>query len=371
MRIIRMTLTIIVSVVIVLGIITMIILNHPSFGKAPNGKRLERIELSPNYRNGQFQNLTPTQQMTSDRGKLATMWNFLFDKRERLKPQKSLPGQKQDLHRLDRKEDVLIWFGHSSYFIQADGIRFLVDPVLTHVFPASLMFRPFKGSDLCTPDDIPDVDYLIISHDHWDHLDYETVKRIKQRVGKVICGLGVGEHFEYWGYDKDRIIELDWEESIRPMEGMQVHCLPARHFSGRGLSPNGTLWASFMLETPTQRIFIAGDGGYDTHFAEIGKRFHPIDLAIMENGQYNNDWRYIHLLPEDLVKAIQELNARRVFTVHHSKFVLSRHTWDEPLNNISRAATQEGIDLLTPMIGEKVYFKDTTQVFTEWWKEEN
>ena len=175
-------------------------------------------------------------------------------------------------------------------------------------------------------------------------------------------------HFEYWGYDKDRILEMDWKDSVSLSNGFRITCLPARHFSGRGLSPNNTLWAAFMLDTPTQRIFIAGDGGYDTHFAEIGKTFAPIDLAIMENGQYNNDWRYIHLLPEELQKAVKDISAKRTLTVHNSKFALSRHTWDEPLNNVSRIMEKENINLLTPMVGEKIYLKDTTQVFTKWWE---
>lgn len=369
MKRIYMVLTVIVSIVVVLGITAMVILRHPSFGKAPQGERLERIRRSPNFRDGQFMNISPTQQITSDKGRLQTMWNFLFSKKEHVKPDYPLPVQKQDLHSLDRTEDMLVWFGHSSYFIQADGVRFLVDPVLTSVFPASFMFKPFKGTDVYTPEDIPDVDYLIITHDHWDHLDYETVKQIKNRVGKVICGLGIGAHLEYWGYDVKRILELDWEEGVSLADGFTVYCLPARHFSGRTFTPNITLWASYMIETPTQRIFVAGDGGYDSHFAEIGKRFAPIDLAVMENGQYNKDWRYIHLLPEELPEAIKDLNPRQVLTVHHSKYALSKHAWDEPLNRISQSAAEAHIDLLTPMIGEPVHLRDTAGVFAEWWKQ--
>lgn len=363
-----MVLTVIISVIVVFGIVALLILNHPSFGRTPRGERLERISRSPNFRDGHFQNIHPTQQITSDKGRFYTFWEFLFGKKVRLEPETPIAAQKQDLHHLDRTEDILVWFGHSSCFIQLDGKRFLIDPVLTNRFPVSFMFKPFRGTDIYSPDDIPDIDYLIITHDHWDHLDYGTVKDIKNRVGKVVCGLGVGEHFEYWGYDKDRILEMDWKDSVSLSNGFRITCLPARHFSGRGLSPNNTLWAAFMLDTPTQRIFIAGDGGYDTHFAEIGKTFAPIDLAIMENGQYNNDWRYIHLLPEELQKAVKDISAKRTLTVHNSKFALSRHTWDEPLNNVSRIMEKENINLLTPMVGEKIYLKDTTQVFTKWWE---
>ena len=140
---------------------------------------------------------------------------------------------------------------------------------------------------------MPDIDYLVISHDHWDHLDYNTVKKLKDRIGAVICPLGVGEHFEYWGFDKERLIELDWNEDANLVPGFMIHCLPARHFSGRRLTANQSLWASFLLEAPSQKIYIGGDGGYDTHYAEIGNRFPGIDLAILENGQYNEEWSLI------------------------------------------------------------------------------
>ena len=178
---------------------------------------------------------------------------------------------------------------------------------------------------------MPDIDYLVISHDHWDHLDYRTVKSLKDRVGKVICGLGVGEHFEYWGYDKDRLVELDWYEDAVLENGFAVHCLPTRHFSGRGLKANQTLWASFLIETPSQKIYMAGDGGYDSHFEEIGKHFPDIDLAILENGQYNEGWNLIHLMPSDMAKAAKDLKAKKIMTVHHSKYALAKHPWDEPL----------------------------------------
>jgi L-ascorbate metabolism protein UlaG (beta-lactamase superfamily) len=280
----------------------------------------------------------------------------------------NLPSVKTDLKQLDINEDILIWMGHSSLFIQTDGKRILIDPTLLSASPVSFFNKPFKGAQIYAPDDIPDIDYLIITHDHWDHLDYRTVKRLKARTGKVICALGVGEHFEYWGFDKDRIVELDWNESAELENGFVVHCLPARHFSGRGFSRNKTLWASFMLQTASKSIYLSGDGGYDTHFAEIAERFGNIDLAVVENGQYSEDWKYIHLLPDDLLKAVKDLHANRLLTVHNSKYALGKHAWKEPLVNISEAAEKNSLNLITPMIGEPVRLNDTTQVFGKWWE---
>ncbi len=356
------------SVIAILFVGVSVFVNQPSFGRTPRGERLVKVQNSPNYRDGKFQNLSPTQQITSEKSMVGTMFDFLFRKVEELRPGTDLPAVKTDLKQFGRDEDVMIWLGHSSLFIQTEGKRILIDPTLVTASPVSFFNKPFKGTKIYTPDDIPDIDYLIITHDHYDHLDYQTVKQIKDRTGKVICPLGVGEHFEYWKFEKDRIVELDWNENIVLDSALTIHCLPARHFSGRSLSPNKTLWASFMLQTPSRNIYLSGDSGYDTHFAEIGKRFPEIDLAVMENGQYNKDWRFIHMLPEDLVKATNDLNPKRVLTVHNSKYALGKHSWHEPLDNISQAAKQNSLNLITPMIGEPVLLKDTTQTFKKWWE---
>jgi L-ascorbate metabolism protein UlaG (beta-lactamase superfamily) len=230
------------------------------------------------------------------------------------------------------------------------------------------MIKSFRGTDIYSVPDLPDIDYLFITHDHYDHLDYETIIKIKSRTSTVICGHGVGSHFEHWGYDKSRIIEKDWFEDIELDSGFIVHTTPSRHFSGRSYARNNTLWLSFVLQTPGMKIFIGGDGGYDTHFAEIGERFGPFDLAIIENGQYNDAWRYIHTKPEEVLKAAVDLNARRLFPVHSSKFALGRHSWDEPLVKISELNMSYNIPLITPMIGEPVNLKDEQQAFKKWWE---
>ena len=350
----QMWLWIVLAVIGIICTSVFIFINQPSFGSLPQGARLERIKRSPHYRDGQFNNLHPTQMMTSDEGRFGAMLSFLFRKTENLRPENEVPVIKTDLHKLGRDENVLIWFGHSSYFIQVDGKRFLVDPVFCMASPVSFVNKPFKGTDVYKPEDMPDIDYMVISHDHWDHLDYHTVRALKDHIGKVICGLGVGEHFEYWGFDKERIVELDWEEEVRLDSGFIMHCLPARHFSGRGLSANKTLWASFLLETPSRKIYLAGDGGYDTHFARIGDCFPDIDLAILENGQYNEGWKYIHLMPDYLIRAALDLKAKKVMTVHHSKYALAHHRWDEPLRNERNMAKNDSLHVLIPVIGEVV-----------------
>ena len=365
----KIFLIILFSLFIVLAVSTIIILNQKQFGKAPSGDRLERIKKSPNYRDGSFQNQSLTPVMAEGKNYFQVAKETMFAKRVKVSPVDSIPFVKTDLFHLDRNMDVLVWFGHSSYFMQIDGKRMLVDPVLSgHASPFSFSVKAFKGADHYKAEHIPDIDYLIITHDHWDHLDYKTLIELKPRIKKVICGLGVGENFEYWGFDKNIITELDWHEKTTPDSGFVLNALPARHFTGRGFKRNQTLWVSYLLQTPTMKIFIGGDGGYDKHFAEIGNKFGPIDLAILENGQYNENWKYIHLLPSDLIKAFNDLNARRLLPIHSSKFALSLHPWDEPLKKIAASSKRLNISLLTPMIGEIVFLKNKAQQFTEWWK---
>ena len=193
--------------------------------------------------------------------------------------------------------------------------------------------------------------------------------KLKNKIKKVICGLGVGEHFEYWGFDYKKIIEKDWNEKINLDSGFTVSTAPARHFSGRSFKRNTSLWTAFVLQTPSMKIYLGGDGGYDSHFAEIGKTFGEFDLAILENGQYNNNWKYIHSAPEEVLQAAKDLHAKRLLPVHSSKFILALHPWDEPLNRISELCKGSDIKLLTPMIGEEVNLNDKEQVFKQWWKD--
>jgi len=356
------------SFLLLLALGIFLSLRQPLFGKAPSGARLERMKQSPNYKDGKFQNRHFTPDLSEGYSMPGVIWNFLFKKDARNKPGFPLPAIKTDLLSLPSDSDVLVWFGHSSYFMQIEGKRFLVDPVFSgNAAPAPGSNKSFPGTDLYSAADMPDIDYLLITHDHYDHLDYPSMVELKSKVNKVVCGLGVGSHFEYWGYDTANIIEKDWNESLELDKGFTLHTASARHFSGRMFSRNNTLWLSFILQTPKLQIYIGGDSGYDTHFAEIGERFGEFDLAILENGQYNVAWQAIHMLPDEVLLAAKDLKAKRLLPVHSSKFALALHAWDEPLNKITEL-NQGQIPLLTPMIGEPVYLNDSTQQFAAWWK---
>lgn len=339
-----------------------------NFGELPKGDRLERIKKSQNFKEGKFRNIEYTPDLTEGYNMFSVLYSFIFLKTERTKPIDSIPSSKTNISELAPDQDVLIWFGHSSYFMQADGKKILVDPVFSgSSSPVPGTTEAFKGTDIYTTDDFQDIDYLFLTHDHWDHCDYKTLLELKQKVKIVICGLGVGQHLEKWGYNKNKIIEQDWDDQVTLDNGFIVNTVTSRHFSGRGFSRNKSLWVSFVLQTPTMKIFIGGDSGYGVHFAEIGNRFGEFDIAILENGQYDKKWKYIHMIPEEVLQAALDLKAKRLLPAHSAKFKLGSHPWDEPLKRITKLNEEVNIPLVTPIIGEQVNIKDDTQVFSQWW----
>ena len=346
-------------------------LKQPKFGKLPFGQRLERIQNSSNYKDGKFHNLNFTPDLTEGETYFRIIKKVLFEKDKRNKPKDRIPSQKTDLLNLNPEENVLVWFGHSSYFMQIEGKTILVDPVFSGAAsPIKATTRSFPGSDVYTVDNIPEIDFLFISHDHWDHLDYETVTKLKSKVKKVITGLGTGGHLEYWGFDSEAVFEKDWNEQIDLGNGFIVNTVPARHFSGRSLTRNKALWMSFVLKTPKRNIYLGADSGFDSHFEAIGNEFGPFDLAILECGQYNESWKYIHMFPEELITASKNLNAKTLLPVHWGKFALANHAWDEPITRVTEAAEKVELPLLTPMIGQKVNL-DAPGTFEKWWKNVN
>jgi L-ascorbate metabolism protein UlaG (beta-lactamase superfamily) len=361
----------IIAVAILLVLAYYIITNQKVFGAEPKGERLERMRKSRYYKNEQFQNLSHTPSIAEGYSMSKVLYDFFLAKKDPLlKPLKNIPALHTDLKSIPKDQDVFIWLGHSSYFIQTDGVSFLIDPVLsTYGSPFKFFNKAFSGSDIFKPEDVPHLNYLVITHDHFDHLDYPTIKKIRDRVEKVILPLGVGAHLEKWGYQESQLIEEDWGGESELKNNIKITFTPARHFSGRKIKRNGTLWTSYVLETPTKKIFLGGDSGYDTHFKMIGEKYGPFDYAIMENGQYNKAWKYIHTLPEDVIQASIDINARNIIPVHSSKFALALHPWNEPLKKITSFGKEKNLHILTPMIGEAVDLNQSDYQFKSWWED--
>ncbi|WP_347218873.1 MBL fold metallo-hydrolase [Chryseobacterium sp.] len=357
-------------VAILLAVAYFIVINRPAFGAEPKGKRLDRIRQSKFYRNKQFQNISHTPSLAEGYKMTKVTYDFFLGKKHPLlKPLNEIPSIYTNLKTLDKNTDVFIWLGHSSYYLQTDGVSFLIDPVLSlYGSPFKYFNKAFKGSDIFKPEDIPNLDYLVITHDHFDHLDYPTVKSIKDRTGAAIVPLGVGAHLERWGYTEAQLIEEEWGTEVKLKNNIKLAFTPARHFSGRRVKQNDTLWTSYVLETPTKKIFLGGDSGYDSHFKMIGEKYGPFDYAILENGQYGEAWRYIHTLPEDVIQAAMDIEARHIIPVHAAKFALALHPWNEPLQKITSLGQEKNLNILTPKIGEVVDLNHKDQQFTAWWE---
>ena len=354
----------------------------PVFGKTPTGPRLQRIRHSSHYSNGSFQNLVPTDVTAKD----ASFLKMLREYRNRpadTKPPKPLPSVSTDLSALPNDQASIVWFGHSSYLLKIAGTHILVDPVFSgNASPVSFFAKAFPGSNVYGVDQMPaTLEAVILTHDHYDHLDYKTILQLKDRTNHFYTSLGVGAHLEFWGVDPSRITELDWWESCgmdahgHPVGGQGVPvdngddrdvrtsdatraltltATPARHFSGRSIKRGAATWSSFVLEAPGYKLFLGGDSGYEQHFKAIGDRFGPFDLTILECGQYGKNWPFIHMLPEQTVQAALDLRAATLFPVHWGKFTLALHPWDEPIRRVTAAAARAHLSITTPRIGEIV-----------------
>ncbi len=287
-----------------------------TFGKKPSGERLKKIQQSHHYKNGTFKNIEPTEMLLKSASRIKMLKDFL-NKSKSVNPSQRLPSVKTNLKDIIAEKPGIVWFGHSSYFIKSKETNILVDPVFSgYASPFSFMVKSFEGSDIYNVHDFPIIDILVITHDHYDHLNYPTIIKLKDKIGKIIAPLGVGAHLEYWGIDADKITELDWWDEKGISADIKFIATPARHFTGRTIKRNETLWTSYVLYMHGYKIFLGGDSGYDKQFKIIGDKHGPFDLAILESGQYGDAWPYIHMLPEETVQAAIDLQAKVLLPVH-------------------------------------------------------
>ena len=344
-----------------------IFLEQNQFGKLPTGARLERIKKSKNYRDGAFQN----QHFTPDLAEGTSYFDILksfMNKPKNTEPPQNIPSIKTNLFQLDSLKSQIVWFGHSSYFIKTNGLNILIDPVFSgSASPVSFFGKNFKGSNEYEAEDFPELDFVIITHDHYDHLDYKTILKLKRKTKHFYTSLGVGAHLNLWGIDDSKITEFDWWDSIAVTPNIKIIATPGRHFSGRKFKRNQSLWASYILQTPTENLFLGGDSGFDTHFEEIGKKYGPFDLALLECGQYNKMWGYIHMMPEQVLQAAIDLNTKVLMPVHWSKFTLALHPWNEPIKRVTANAKERNVKLTTPLIGQVITINENYPD-SIWWE---
>lgn len=339
----------------------------PQFGSEPSRTRLENLALASRYQDSKFKNLEETPVLLPK--SYSKLIRKQFKKNPGRIPEHILPSLKPDLDLNNTNPELsVIWLGHSTVLLRMEGVTIITDPVFgKRASPVSFVGpKPFPTSSQITLDDLPALDIVLISHDHFDHLDYRTIKRIHSEVKKFIVPLGVRDHLEKWGVDPEKISESDWGEAI-DYSTLHFICTPARHFSGRRKQNNSTLWCSWVIQTDSLKIFYCGDSGYGNHFTDIGNQYGPFDFTLMESGAYGPYWPYIHMVPEETVRAHIDLKGRVLLPIHWGKYNLAFHPWKEPIIRLAKAANDNQITLATPVIGELVTPEKIPSV--HWWED--
>lgn len=343
---------------------------HPTFGVEPSGARLGKIKQSVNYKDGFFHNIEPTETLTTDKSSIELFWdNLVKPKADNIVPHSDIPVIKTDLKNIDINKNVIVWLGHSSYYVQLDGRRILIDPILnSNASPLPIGNSVFKGTDVYRADDMPDIDYLLITHDHYDHLDYKTFKELKDKVKSVVVPLGLGDTIVSWGYISERVIDLDWYESLQSIDdSFNITFTPARHYSSRKFTRFKNLWGSYVIQGTEKKLYFGGDSGYGKHFKDIGNRYGSFDFVALDSGQYNEKWANIHMRPEQTVQAASDLNAKILIPAHIGRFSLAQHDWKEPFKLLVADSSEQDFSLLMGKIGEVIDIDKPDIKVDEWW----
>ncbi|MEN0003403.1 MAG: MBL fold metallo-hydrolase [Bacteroidota bacterium] len=340
------------------------------FGGKVTKELATQYAQSPNWRDGSFQNLEPT----SLAGNLLDLPRIIYKQlsyRNGREPQQPLPVAPFDATAFlaDTEKSKFIWYGHSALLLRMQGKTLLVDPMLgpdtTPIAP--IPTKRFSENVLSVINDFPEIDVLLLTHDHYDHLDYASIQQLKAKTRHYFVAMGVKRHLVSWGIEAALITEFDWWQA-KSLENIHITFTPTRHFSGRGLTDRlKTLWGGWVFETPNEKIWFSGDGGYGQHFQEIGQRLGPFDFGFMECGQYNDDWHPIHLFPAEAVQAALDAGAKKAMPVHWAGFALSyQHTWHEPPEVFVQSAQEKQLDYALPPLGQVFSVEDVLQ--EQWWR---
>ena len=368
---------IIVCIVLLLGYIVFLSMKfNPRFGGELSEERNALYISSPNFKDGKFINKNEF-----DVSPKITLSGFIEGLGHLFSKDSSglatLPKSDLKVYQLNgpdispvKDSTRLVWFGHSTFLLQLKNKNVLIDPMFGNVpSPYSwLGEKRFSAKLPITIEKLPKIDAVLLSHDHYDHLDYGSILKLKDKVDRFYTPLGVGIHLEKWGVEKERIVELDWWQSVEH-GGLTFRCTPSQHSSGRKLNAmSNTLWSSWVIKSENDNIFFSGDGGYAEHFREIGEKFGPFDFAMLECGQYNEQWPFLHMFPEQTAQAGLDLNAKQIMPIHWGAFRLSNHPWQEPVERLIIAAKKLAIPVVVPKIGEPILIEPVIKYSNEpWW----
>lgn len=359
--IVRFFVAILFTLLLFVGAILLFMHFYPTFGKTPDSKQREVYGQKTKLFDGkQFRNES-VQHILGKRS----------PDRERIRPEKQLPAVSPGkLERLHEDELKFVWFGHSSTLFQMGERNIFLDPVLSERTSPVDFAGPQRFSELAISiDEVPELDVVFISHDHYDHLDYKTIKGIDSRVKRYVVPLGIDVCLKGWGVPEEKIVSLAWWESVE-LEGISFTLIPSQHFSGRNpLKMNRTLWGGIYFTDSFHSVYYSGDTGYFNGFAEVYERLGAPDVMLADSGQYNAGWAGIHMTPWQAVQAASDAHAKRFVPVHWGAFVLSNHPWDEPPKGAVEEGLKLGVDVATPRLGQLVDVDQLDQQATErWWE---
>ena len=344
-------------------------MNSKQFGGKPTKELIAQYRQSPNWKNNRFQNLEETRLHIS----LSKMPGILyrqFTGKSGREPARPLPIATLDSEAFLQQGNApqMVWYGHSVILLRLKGKTLLIDPMLgPNASPIGpITIKRFSENTLGLIDQFPEIDLMLLTHDHYDHLDYDSIQKLKPKTRQYLVALGVKRHLVRWGVDPALITEMDWWDQTT-FHNIIIHFTPSRHFSGRGISDRSkSLWGGWALKTESQSLWFSGDGGYGSHFAEIGKRLGPFDFAWLECGQYNEHWRQIHMFPEECIQAANDAGAKVIMPVHWAAFSLAQHSWKEPVDRFVAAARKLGVDYIIPAPGQLTPLQ--TGGGYDWWK---
>ncbi|WP_166246461.1 MBL fold metallo-hydrolase [Paenibacillus turpanensis] len=361
------------AIILVLAFIVSAILFvklYPAFGGDLSKEQAAEFKALDHFQNGRFVNQAPTRMDLRLPDMLSMLKDSMTGGKDR-SPRDRLPVGAIDWARINDAEDSLTWFGHSAFLLSIDRKKLLVDPVFgPAASPVSFVgSKRYTGSLLSRLDELPNLDAVLITHDHYDHMDYPSIQKLQHKTAQFFVPLGVGSHLIRWGVPKEKITELDWWGEVT-FAGITVAMTPSRHFSGRGIfNRDSTLWGGWVIIGERTRFYTSGDGGYGEHFKEIGKKYGPFDIALMEGGQYDRRWATIHMTPEEAVQAFQDVRGKVMMLIHWGAFTLAYHGWTDPVERGLRKAEREEVQLLAPNIGETVFLqKDLSKAVSPWWR---
>ena len=371
--ILKMTLILIASIIAILLIVGFLFVNlSPEFGGSPSKEEKTAYQKTGHYDDGKFLNQTPTSMDMNFSSIVSTLKEFIKGVPND-KPNFQIPVKSVDSLNIDtNNRNRLIWFGHSAFLLQLDGKNILIDPMFGNV-PAPHPWLGGKrfGKLPIEVSKLPTIDLVIISHDHYDHLDYGSIDELKAKTKHFFIPLGVGAHLRKWGVDENKLTEFDWWEQ-KKMQDIDFTFAPARHFSGRGLGDrSSTLWGSWIIKSKDKNLFFSGDSGYESHFKTIGEKYGPFDFAMMECGQYNEKWAQIHMMPEETAQAALDVKANVMMPIHWAAFKLALHSWTDPVERVTKKAKELNLTILVPQIGSSIWLNDLTTSNEKWWIKKN